>query len=332
MKQILLTLAVVVFATLTATAQRNPTKVIDNKGTIKWVLDSSSKFISTGKNGITKLNDTTLILGGALDQVTTLDINGNKLQIANLISGVGTDSLVVADPTSGELKRVSASRLLANLTAINGITKTGDQIKLGGPLTEATTLSATAANSLTLANGAEGAIKITGLTSGSVGDSILVLDPATNNLRYISKSKLLSGLTADNGLTKTGDNIQLGGALIQATTVTTTATNTLAVAGLQGGNLATDSLVVADGTTGVLKRVSAASLLQSGEEKFTATTGQLTYTVPGLPANATRVWVYRNGAKLIVGEDYTVAGTTVTLILNDYTIVANDRIEVQWVK
>src|SRR5690606_5840819 len=40
-------------------------------------------------------------------------------------------------------------------------------------------------------------------------------------------------ITANNGLTKTANNIALGGSLTGATTVTTTAANTLAVAGLQ---------------------------------------------------------------------------------------------------
>jgi hypothetical protein len=332
MKKIVLLLVVAAFAFTTASAQKKPTKVIDNKGTIKWVLDTSTALVSTAKNGLTKLNDTTFILGGALDQVTTLDINGQKLQLANLIGGTGTDSLVVADPTTGELKRISASRLLQNLVAENGLTKTGDVVRLGGALNQATTISATAANNLTLASGGEGSLKITGLTSGQVGDSILVVDPATNNIRYISKSKLLDGLTANNGLTKIGDNIELGGALTKATVVTTTAANTLAVAGLQSGNLATDSIVVADATTGVLKRVSAASLLQSGDEVFTATTGVLTFTVANLPAIVSRVWVFRNGAKLVANEDYTVSGTTVTLIQNDYTLTTGDKIEVQWVK
>ena len=39
-------------------------------------------------------------------------------------------------------------------------------------------------------------------------------------------------VTADNGLTKTANNIQLGGTLIKPTTITADATNTLAIAGL----------------------------------------------------------------------------------------------------
>src|SRR5690606_11092254 len=68
---------------------------------------------------------------------------------------------------------------------------------------------------------------------------------------------ILTLLTVDNGLTKTNNNIQLGGNLITPTTITTDATNTLAVAGLQNGAY-TDNLVVADPATGVLKQTKSA--------------------------------------------------------------------------
>lgn len=345
-----LLLAVCVGLAGTAGAQRRSTKVIDNKGTIKYVLDSSSHFVDTATNGLTKLNDSTLILGGKLIQVTTLDINGQKLQLANLVSGQRTDSLVVADPTTGELKRISATQFLNNLTAKNGLRKDNDTVKLGGPLTEATTITATGTNSFTLNNsGVSGAIKITNLTSGLTSDSLLVLDPATSSVRYISASTLLRALQANNGLTKTGDTVQLGGNLNRNTNINTngknltlsvgaTATDSLNITGLRTGNLATDSIVVVNGVTGKVAQVAATSLLQSGEASFVATNGLVSYVVPNMPATPSKVWVYRNGAKLIggtnstVNSDYTVAGGAVTLVLNGYTVESGDVIEVQWVK
>ncbi|AFL80251.1 hypothetical protein Aeqsu_0744 [Aequorivita sublithincola DSM 14238] len=68
---------------------------------------------------------------------------------------------------------------------------------------------------------------------------------------------ILGFLEVNNGLTKTNNTIQLGGALIKPTTITADATNTLAVAGLQSGSI-TDNLVVADPATGVLKQVNSA--------------------------------------------------------------------------
>lgn len=66
--------------------------------------------------------------------------------------------------------------------------------------------------------------------------------------------------SATNGLTKSGSVISLGGALTGATTITATATNTLAISGLQGG-AATDSIMTLDGTTGVLKRRTVSDVL-----------------------------------------------------------------------
>ncbi|MCD9576979.1 hypothetical protein [Flavobacterium soyae] len=62
--------------------------------------------------------------------------------------------------------------------------------------------------------------------------------------------------TADNGLTMTNGKIQLGGALLKPSVVTTTAANTLTIAGLQTGT-STDNVLVAD-ANGVLKWVTRA--------------------------------------------------------------------------
>jgi len=72
--------------------------------------------------------------------------------------------------------------------------------------------------------------------------------------------EVVASTTADNGLTKTGDNLQLGGALINPTTITADVTNTLAIAGLQTG-AATDKIVVTDPTTGVLKTVDQSTMI-----------------------------------------------------------------------
>ncbi|WP_431242068.1 hypothetical protein ACQ9BO_19280 [Flavobacterium sp. P21] len=64
--------------------------------------------------------------------------------------------------------------------------------------------------------------------------------------------------TADNGLTKTGGNIQLGGALLHASTIVATPTNTLAIKGLEAG-ASTDKILVAD-ASGVLKLIDGSGI------------------------------------------------------------------------
>lgn len=107
--------------------------------------------------------------------------------------------------------------------------------------------------------------RIISLNSGSINDSLVVSDPSTGILKRISANRISGSgsskdsTTASNGLTLTGKDVRLGGALSAATTITTSATNTLALAGLQSGTL-NDSFIVADASSGLLKRISSANL------------------------------------------------------------------------
>lgn len=337
-----------------ANAQRKATRVIDNKGNIKYVLDSSSKFIDTAYNGLTKLNDSTLVLGGKLTQNTTIDFNdgttGHNLAFANVPVGLKSDSLLTIDPSTGNIRQIRIDSLFNTLIAANGLTKNGDSVKLGGALNQPTTISATPTNSLTLASGGAGSINITGLTSGQTSDSILTIDPATNTMHYVSKSTLLNGLVAKNGLHKDGDSVKLGGDLTENTIVNTAGkglvinvnggtTDSLAIQNLPTTGGATDNLVVVDATTGKLKQMVGTSLLQSGEitHQSSGTAADLTIAATGMPATPSKIWVYRNGAKLIQGTDFTVAADTITLTPvatgnGSWSDTSGDVYEVQWVK
>lgn len=290
MRKILLLAIVGLTISFASTAQKVPTKVIDNKGTIKWVLDSATAVI-------TKADSTILYV--------TPKQMGDSL--ANFVRYADTASMLAPYANSAD----------------NGLTKTGQNIQLGGALNKVTTIATTA----------EHFLAITGLQAGSnTTDSVMVVDPTSGQIKFISASSLFNALTFGNGLTKTGNTVELGGNLSRSTTIGTDGTNTLKITGLQGGNLATDSMVVvnADGT---LKKVNAESLLQSGNETYTATAGQSSYSVSGMPATASKVYVWRNGAKLLVTTDYTTAAGTVTLTSAIATLVAEgDQIEVQWVK
>jgi hypothetical protein len=290
MKKILLLLCVSVGIAFSASAQKVATKVIDNKGTIKWVLDSSTAVITKADSTILYVTPTQL-----------------KDSLGNFVRYADTASMLAPYINN----------------ANNGLTKNGQTVQLGGALNQPTTITTNAANFLA----------VTGLQSGSnTTDSVMVVNPTTGQVKFISAASLFNALTFSNGLTKTGNLVELGGALTKPTTITTDATNTLKVAGLQSGSLATDSLVVV-ATDGTLKRVAAESLLQSGDQNYTATAGLATYAVTGMPATASKVWVYRNGAKLLVTTDYTTTAGTVTLTGSMAALVeAGDIIEVQWVK
>ncbi|MGB4960615.1 MAG: hypothetical protein WBO36_14130, partial [Saprospiraceae bacterium] len=198
-------------------------------------------------------------------------------------------------------------------------------VKLGGTLTDASTTITTSASNL---------LKIAGLQSGSATSDSVMMVAVDGTLKRISASALFNALTFENGLTKSGNTVKLGGTLTEATTITTDATNVLKIAGLQSGSAA-DSLVVA-GSDGTLKKITQESLLKSGEQFFTATASQTTYTITNTPLPLpvySKVWVYRNGAKLLSNDDYTVAGSVVTLVPDaEWAVIAGDIIEVQWIK
>ncbi len=295
MKQYLLLIGFFLFVAFTANAQLDSTKVVDNKGTIKYVLKAKNSKI------ITQQDSTILFV--------------TPKQLSNLQSQGASTYVKYAD---------TSAMLAAYLNSEgNGLTKSGQSISLGGTLT----------TNATIVTSEESLLRIQGLQSGStVTDSVMVVDGDTGALKWISASKLFNALTFENGLTKSGNTVKLGGALNEATTITTDATNVLKIEGLQGGNLGADSLVVtsADGT---LKKVNRETVVQSGEVNITATLNQSSITVANMPASASKVWVFRNGAKLVAGEDYTTAAGEVTLTPTvDWSVLAGDNFEVQWVK
>ena len=290
MKKILLFSILAVSIGSSLNAQKVSTKVIDNKGTIKWVLDSSTAVITK--------SDSTILY------VTPHQMHDTLGKFVRYV-----DTALMLSPYAN--------------AANNGLTKTGQLVQLGGTLIKPTTIATTAANFLA----------ITGLQPGSnTTDSLMVVDPTSGQVKFISASSLFNSLTFSNGLTKTGNLVELGGNLTKVTTIGTDATNKLKITGLQSGSLATDSLVVAS-SDGTLKRVTAESLLQSGDSSFDASAGQSVYTVTNMPATASKVWVFRNGAKLLSNIDYTTtAGTCTFSTAMAALVVGGDMIEVQWVK
>ncbi len=125
------------------------------------------------------------------------------------------------------------------------------------------------------------------ITSHNVSFSGNVLTSTTNG---VSSSTTLSNndsTTASNGLNLSGKDIRLGGALTAATTVTTSATNTIKFAGLQNGTTK-DSILVQDSATGVMKKIAATSLLAGATTHTFNTAGNIaTSVVNGVSANDT---------------------------------------------
>jgi hypothetical protein len=176
--------------------------------------------------------------------------SADPLRIEGLQTSAITDSIVTVDAVTGVLRRTTMSIIGANsVTVGNGLTKVGSLITFGGTLTAPTT---------TLATSAINTLNITGLQTSATTDSIVTIDAATGLLRRTTMAIIgANSFTTDNGLTKTGSNVRLGGNLLVPTTLGTSATNTLNVTGLQTSAV-TDSIVTIDAATGQLRRTTMA--------------------------------------------------------------------------
>lgn len=213
-------------------------------GVVRRTLASAIVSDVTADNGLTKtLNN--IRLGGNLVVPTTIGVNGsNTLSI----TGLSTDS----SPTfllteTGGLIRKTPLGTVANVTASNGLNKVGSDIQLGGPLTSPTTITIGGANTLSIAN----------LATDSNPNYIVSIDNTTGLLKKATLATLAN--TADNGLTKTANNIRLGGALVTPTTITADVTNTIKFAGLVTDN--SPVYVITQNSTDVTRRTAVSTLL-----------------------------------------------------------------------
>lgn len=115
-----------------------------------------------------------------------------------------------------------SNNLANNLIANNGLYRIGNAIKLGGVLTEPTTITTYPINTLS----------ITGLIHDS-SPNCLVSETIDGIVRKTYISDILTYFTADNGVNKSDDfNFQLGGELIKPTEIATDSVNTLSLTGL----------------------------------------------------------------------------------------------------
>jgi hypothetical protein len=267
-------------------------------------ISTLNKIDSTTTSNGLNLVGKDVRLGGNLIQATTIATGGNDFNITGLTSGATTDSLVTVNTTTGKINRINLSSLnkVDSTTTSNGLNLVGKDVRLGGNLTQATTITNNA-NPLTIATGGM-ALNITGLTAGAATDSLVTVNTTTGKINRINISTLnkIDSTTSDNGLTLTGKNVQLGGNLTQATTITNNANpltiatggTALNITGLTAG-AATDSLVTVNTTTGKINRINLSSL-----NKIDSTTSNNGLTLTGknvqLGGNLTQATTITNNA------------------------------------
>jgi hypothetical protein len=246
------------FEGLSNTTSNTSLLTLDANGNVSQRLLSTlpTNIDSTTANNGLNLFGKAVRLGGPLTQPTAITTGStNTLALVGLQSSTTNTELLTVN-ASGVISRRSLSNLPTNIdstTASNGVNLVGKDVRLGGTLTQPTTLTTTAANTLTIA----------GLQSGSASTDSLLVQTDAGLVRRISSATLLKidSTTASNGVSLIGKDVRLGGTLTQPTNITTSAANTLTIAGLQSGSASTDSLLVQT-NSGVVRRISSATLLK----------------------------------------------------------------------
>ena len=198
------------------------------------------------------------------------------------------------------------------------------------------------------------------------GASIKVIDNK-GTIKYLQTNNGITSITSTAPGNKTTTTWQLGGTLTDATYINATgAIFALDGIALETGAASTDAadndlagttgtgagtgytFLVRDEATGATKKLLLSDLISSGRTDYTAlpadeTANAGTFTSPGMPMDVAKVSVYRNGAKLRAGTDYTLSlvgvGLVATVTLapqagapGDWVIYEDDQFEVHWIK
>lgn len=227
------------FAAATANVDLGSQKLINVQDPTAEQDAATKKYVDDATTAINTLTDGKLYIGNASNVATEVIMTGDvtisnagvtTIGASKVLSGMIADgTIITADLADSAVE--TAKILDANVTPAKIAPGTANQILVtnGTPAVEWFTPT----NTLTATNGQ--------------------LVSTVNGLASTDDVKVL--ISADNGLTVTNGKVQLGGALTAATTITTDATNKLALAGLQDG-VNTDKMLVVDGS-GVVKSVSA---------------------------------------------------------------------------
>ncbi|MFN6328554.1 MAG: hypothetical protein ACK4WA_07250, partial [Chitinophagales bacterium] len=220
-------------------------------------------------------------------------------QLTTTVNGVAGTAVVLTDGPD-------------STTASNGLTLTGNDVRLGGALTAATTITTTAANTLALA----------GLQSGSTADSLVMVNGTTGVVKRMSTSKMSDKTQANNGLSKSGDTVQLGGVLNKVTSIAM-GSNTLAFdTTTLFINPTTNRVGVGTTTPGVKLEVNGAAANTSASVVATTT---IDFSLSNLAATsnagtAITLTGLKNGGAYTLAFTATTATGTVTYTASGFTI------------
>ena len=190
------------------------------------------------------------------------------------------------------------------------------------------------------------------------GVSVKLIDNK-GTIKYLQTNNGITSITSTTAGSATTTTWQLGGTLtddtyfdvdgnafaldgIELVDITTSAASTDATTLSDHGTGTGWTILVRDEATGATKKLLATDLIQAGWTSDTVdaaeeTAGAIVITAVGIPTTAGstgKIWVYRNGAKLINATDFVVTADTVTIteVAASWDLYTDDFFEVQWVK
>ena len=216
------------------------------------------------------------------------------------------------------------------LTIFGAATWTAQGQQLSGDIAQQTVSTAASSNTAVKLIDNKGTIKYLQVSNG-----ITSLTNSTNN-KTTTTWQLGGSLTSDTYIDVNGQAFALDGLELinSATTGASTDTTDQSDHGTGTGW----TLLIRDEATGKIQKMKATDIVQSGQASHTATTlnendGTAVINAVGIPLNLSKVWVYRNGAKLS-SADFALTTDTVTVneVPNSWELYENDAFEVQWIK
>lgn len=193
-------------------------------------------------------------------------------------SGIQTcDSLSVA---LQKIDNILCNYPTATITADNGLTKTGNNIQLGGELIQETSITTSFAYTLSLLGLVNNINPDYFITQDSSG---VVTTSSYSTIVSSVSTSVIANVTANNGLTKTGSTIKLGGTLLQNTTIDT--------------NNYSLGISDSDGTIYSYANLSkSANVFESGDDIVANPTGSFVRAVTFKSSGATSLTNYASSA------------------------------------
>ncbi|KAI9549918.1 hypothetical protein GHT06_004503 [Daphnia sinensis] len=237
---------------------------------------ATKKYVDDATTAINTLADGKIYIGNSSNEATEVTMTGDvtisnagvtTIGASKVLTGMIADANVTEDKlaadavTSAKIK--DGTIVVADL-ADNAVetAKIKDAAVTTAKILDANVTTAkiapSATNNSVLTTDNTGAV--TWLAASNSLDITTTPGKLSSTVNGIKSNEVNVLSSADNGLTVTNGNVQLGGTLTAATTITTDANNTLALAGLQDG-ANTDKMLVVD-ANGVIKTTSGRNVLE----------------------------------------------------------------------